>query len=366
MYGNKSIFMTTLNETSNTGWGGSPYWGLVQQNGPWKTVPIDRIRARQGVGRPIVGGGIGAGGTRHAGHGNYEQVLTPYQVDGRGPVPDPSSYASRSVMTPVEMKREQKMGIAKNGLTRHARTPFQTGHKMGSARALDIMQIEAEIRPLDIMKHMEGSLITEHRIKESPKDHANILQLHYPVKEIPVAHFNPPHPSPDQSKASEQARADERKSVMSHIDMNPPTEWQQVASGIIGRKRGGAEFTARKGKKIKGTEKPEKESSLGKRKAPAEKEEKRKEQKTSHVTQKRKGEKMMSEKFKHAKKEESSELKKRKGGPLMSEKFKQQKGAKPAKISTSNLGPKFGAGRAEKKSAPKKFDELPAVRPKRG
>jgi hypothetical protein len=66
MYGNKSIFMA-LNEASSTGWGGSPYWGLVQQDGPWKTTPIDRVRAkqsRQGIGRPIVGGGIGAGGNR--------------------------------------------------------------------------------------------------------------------------------------------------------------------------------------------------------------------------------------------------------------------------------------------------------------
>lgn len=50
--------------------GNTNYWGLVQQKGPWKSVPIDKKRARDSLKNdPILGGGNAVGDTKHAGHG---------------------------------------------------------------------------------------------------------------------------------------------------------------------------------------------------------------------------------------------------------------------------------------------------------
>ena len=108
-----------------------PFWGLVEQVGPWKTTSSDRQRSAM-KDRPTIGGGIGAGGKGHAGNGEWMKVFTPYQNDATPSLPKPSDYAMRSVVTgPVDMKRQTKMGRVKKGLTMAARTPLQAGEKMG-------------------------------------------------------------------------------------------------------------------------------------------------------------------------------------------------------------------------------------------
>ncbi len=108
-----------------------PFWGLVEQVGPWKTTQSDKQRSMM-KDHPTIGGGIEAGGRRHAGHGEWTQIFTPYQIDGSPSMPKPSSYAMRSIVTgPIDMKRQTKMGRVKKGLTMAARTPLQSGEKMG-------------------------------------------------------------------------------------------------------------------------------------------------------------------------------------------------------------------------------------------
>ncbi len=108
-----------------------PFWGLVEQVGPWKTTASDRQRSAL-KDHPTIGGGIEAGGRGHAGHGEWMKIFSPYQLDASPSVPKPSSYAMRSVVTkPVDMKRQTKMGRVKKGVTMAARTPIQSGEKMG-------------------------------------------------------------------------------------------------------------------------------------------------------------------------------------------------------------------------------------------
>jgi len=108
-----------------------PFWGLVEQVGPWQTTTADRKRSSM-KDKPTMGGGIEAGGRANAGHGEWKKVFTPYQNDSSPSLPKPSDYAMRSVVTgPVDMKRQTKMGRVKKGLTMAARTPLQSGEKMG-------------------------------------------------------------------------------------------------------------------------------------------------------------------------------------------------------------------------------------------
>lgn len=150
---------------SNFDWAGKPFWGLVQQNGPWATTVNDQKRASiKDI--PTIGGGIGAGGRAHAGNANFEQVITPYQINATGPPPAPSEYAKRSVvMGPVDMKRATKMGSTKMKLTLGAR--LRMGSKMGN--------VKEEITTLDPGEIMQPVVVegtdqfgSTHHIMEMP------------------------------------------------------------------------------------------------------------------------------------------------------------------------------------------------------
>ena len=134
--------MTLVNERStttfNSGGGGSSFWGLVQQKGPWRETGNDRRNAR-GRSMPVLGGGIGFGGNRHAGHGNYASLSNPYQQNGSLAPPPPTQYAQRSIVAnkPLDQYfRKQTAGLRQPQKPRvGSRQPMQTGHKMGSAHA---------------------------------------------------------------------------------------------------------------------------------------------------------------------------------------------------------------------------------------
>jgi len=81
----------------------TPYWGLVQQRGPWKESALDRARLHQrynpGIG-PI-------GGTKHAGHDNWKVVEKPVRlVDGKPA--KRSKYANDSVVVTQPPLRRDK------------------------------------------------------------------------------------------------------------------------------------------------------------------------------------------------------------------------------------------------------------------
>ncbi len=121
-----------------------PFWGLVEQVGPWKTTASDRKRSAI-KDKPTIGGGIAAGGRANAGHGEWKKIFTPYQNDASPSVSSPSNYAMRSVVTgPINMKRQTKMGRVKKGVTLAARTPLQSGQKMGKSTQTENVEIQTE------------------------------------------------------------------------------------------------------------------------------------------------------------------------------------------------------------------------------
>ena len=76
-----------------------PFWGLVQQNGPWRQTANDKRHARE-QDPNWTGGGVGTGGTRHAGNGNWREVTNPdRQRSSAMPAPPPpSKYALPNVV----------------------------------------------------------------------------------------------------------------------------------------------------------------------------------------------------------------------------------------------------------------------------
>lgn len=294
--------MSTIEASTN--WGGNTFWGLVQQKGPWKSVGSDRQRATES--KPEYGGGgTGAGGTVHAGHGNWQQVMTPNQLNGSAAPLLPSDYAMRSaVMGLVDMKRQTKMGRVKSKLTLGSRAPFQTGHKMApipeEVRFEEPGQVKGQV-PL----YMEGPFLSE-------------------IEHKAVPHYVPPPPTADQKRASEIARDDERKAVMEKrrgsFQLGPETyKRRETGFGEVGFKRKGSLQEEEKKKPrslFQGPLKAEEHAVATKRKAP---------------------EQLMSEKPKKINR-------------------------RPGKIQTQDIGKRFMERKAESKAAPKKFDQLPELK----
>lgn len=304
--------MSTV-EASMTSFGGNTFWGLVQQKGPWQTTKSDKDRATQS--KPNYGGGgTGAGGTGHAGNGNWLQVMTPNQLNGSAAPLKPSDYAMRSVMmSPVDMKKQTKMGRVKSKLTLGARTPFQTGHKMAMIHE-EIRFDQAGQPKGDVPSYQESFYTSE-------------------MKQEQVPTFVPPPPNPDQLKASEIARDNERKAVMDKrrgsFQLGPESsKRQQKGFGEVGfkRKEQGKEEHVEKKKPrtmfqgpLKASEAPNKGS---KRKAEMQ---------------------IMSEKYKKL------DTKKVTRRPKL-------------KIRTQDVGKRFIERKVEPKSRAKRFDQLPEIR----
>lgn len=83
---------------------GRSFWGLVVQKGPWKSTYSDYLRAHQVPGG-AKGGGVPVGGT---GEGKRDTVMTPYQQNGRKPLPEPSEHATQSIVRPGESWQMKK------------------------------------------------------------------------------------------------------------------------------------------------------------------------------------------------------------------------------------------------------------------
>ena len=76
-----------------------PFWGLVQQNGPWSQTPKDIRQARER--QPLWnGGGVETGGTAHAGNGGWRSVTNfDRQRSSFMPAPPPpTKYATPTII----------------------------------------------------------------------------------------------------------------------------------------------------------------------------------------------------------------------------------------------------------------------------
>lgn len=358
------IKMATLHESSRTDWDGKPFWGLVQQDGPWRATKSDYERARM-KDRVSLGGGKAAGGRGHAGHGEWLRVFTPYQINATGAPHPPSGYAMRNVMMDsVDMKRQTKMGRVKTGLTLHARTPMQTGHKMGNASE-EIREMEAgDMMPPVRTEAMPGFTSTHHIMEMSALSPAsstsstdidseggpkNIMHFGIPVEQVHVPTISQHMGYSNQAAASTTAINDERKRKMSELinELGKRRKGPgEPGPSSLGKHNLPISSTITKRHKSPGEPGP---SILGKRKA------------SINFMKKGKNARTIFKGPLHP--ETHNKAEKRKALSEAGGMAKKQN-RKPGKINTS-IGKRFGEGKAEKKSAPKKYDELPEVRPKR-
>ena len=151
--------------------GGGNFWGLVQQKGPWKTTRHDVANAKASMKQDKVsGGGVGEGGTTHAGHGNYKQVMNPVAINGREAPPQPSSLAMRSVVL-QEVNHYRKKAVAGflpqyDTLGERSATEVG-GHKAGGMGA-GVVQSEADYQmmPSTPIEMPSAPFLTEQRLEQ--------------------------------------------------------------------------------------------------------------------------------------------------------------------------------------------------------
>jgi hypothetical protein len=174
---------------SSMGWDSKPFWGLVVQKGPWKSTSTDIKRANQ-KDELTIGGGIPVGGRMS---GQRSAVMTPYQIDASGAPPEPSHHAKRSVVVgAIDMKRQGARGTRmKSKMTLGARTPVQTGHKMGSAPeevgpGVPPSEIPDLLEPSisDIDMFSTASLIAEE--EEEQEEEEEYMEEDMPVSILPI------------------------------------------------------------------------------------------------------------------------------------------------------------------------------------
>lgn len=385
----------------------SSFWGLVQQKGPWKSTASDRERAKQSS-RPTVGGGIPAGGTKHAGFAGYEQTMTPYQMDARGAPPKPLLYHSGK----HHQSKGMVGGIRSTVAPVASRTrPFYVGEDAGSVSGLpvgyafpntpqgvryeedDESSSDEDFTMVDYPALPQTFGLTEHRLEEAAeapvkeeqvlppmeskptvgvtrrprektrmhpyeKGHKasgraetiregkdNILQLTSPVEQVPVTTFKPPRFDQihEIKKVTQKAIADERafdRKRRSSTDLVPESgeKKKKVPFSDLGTKRkmeGESAGPSKKGK-----------------------------QAFSALGEKRKGKALEKGEEKKTKITSSSKV----TLPVAEKEKKKvsfKKTIKPLpKLKTVDLPPptqrlKVPGARAEKKSAPKKKDQLP-------
>lgn len=322
--------MSTV-QASMTSFGGNTFWGLVQQKGPWQTTKSDKERATQS--KPnYMGGGTGAGGTAHAGNGNWMQVMTPNQLNGSAAPLKPSAYAMRSVMmAPVDMKKQTKMGKVKSKLTLGSRAPFQTGQKM--AMIPEEIRFDQPGQPKgDVPLYQESSFTSE-------------------IKQEQVPTFVPPPPNPDQLAASEIARDDERKAVMEQRRGSFETPMQKDETVRKDKRRGSFQLGP--------------ESSKRQEKGFGDVGFKRKEGGIERVEKKKPRTMFQGPLQIDARPDKGT--KRKAEMQIMSEKYKKLDTKKVTrkpklKIRTQDVGKRFIEKKAEPKSRAKRFDQLPEIR----
>lgn len=165
--------------------GGGNFWGLVQQKGPWKTTRHDVANAKASMKQDKVsGGGVGEGGTSHAGHGNYKQVMTPVGITGREAPPQPSSLAMRSVVLKESNHYRKKAiaGFLPQYDTLGERSATEVGgHKAGGMGAGFVeSEPDYQMMPSTPLEMPSAPFLTEQRLQEEQvKEEEGIRMMPY-------------------------------------------------------------------------------------------------------------------------------------------------------------------------------------------
>lgn len=83
----------------NQGRKAGPFWGLVEQKGPWKSTKTDVERSHRVKPSKNTGGGIPIGGIKNAGHASWYASIHPKNdVAVLPPPPKPSRYVQKSII----------------------------------------------------------------------------------------------------------------------------------------------------------------------------------------------------------------------------------------------------------------------------
>lgn len=158
--GLKNLKMTTVRQHGL--WGKGPgTWGLVQQKGPWTQTKQDVANEKQPP-VPVLGNGLGFGGTLHAGHGDYKSITNPYTQNSRRAAPYPSRYAQRSLVAtrplglnlrkPVPGERGRRHFL--NEVEQPARPHLYDSPQEGSSAPVESPQVMENMAPVAVEPDM--------------------------------------------------------------------------------------------------------------------------------------------------------------------------------------------------------------------
>ena len=172
MYGSNKNRMSVVARSSV---GSGTFWGLVQQKGPWATTKKDIENAKDSmIQEKVGGGGIGEGGTIHAGHKNWKQVMNPHRIDATKPLPKPSSLAIRSVVGKESNQYHKKAvaGFLPQYDTLGKRSAADVGgHKAGGMGQQETREEpEIEYLPTELSQLPAEPFLTEERMMDVVKE----------------------------------------------------------------------------------------------------------------------------------------------------------------------------------------------------
>lgn len=327
--------MTIRTNLGATKYKADKYWGLVEQKGPWQSTPFDKKRANEYEERK-AGGGIGI--QENKGNANARSIINPYTVDA---TPTSSTTLKQKSIVYQKMYEKKKLGA----LGSRPISNEQVGIEKLLKPLLEKEKHTYPSYPLPLKK--DDSIDVKQELKTIPGN--------YPLELLPTTFDMDIDITENDLRPSKKREREEYDKKTKKI--KKPNE----GISIIPRKREQEEMYP-KGKKFK---KPDSAISIlpTKRKT---------EQNVKENVKKSK----MNPKFDLAdlkKPEKANPGVKRKGGEKQPYRIAKKPNTKdkPAKlrINVSNLPDSaqggIKKGRAENKSAPKKFDQLPTVKPKR-
>ena len=169
-----SIFNKMVLVRSQPTVGDGHFWGLVQQKGPWKETKQDQINASTSSKSLMVsGGGIGEGGTLHAGifvsqklvltlsigHGDWYSVTNPAKNSSPMPLSKPSMYASRPIVIPAEITSFRKKPIP--GIVSASYLPVGVLQEPLSRVEKETQSMTEQERPAVIEEQLQEDVVME-------------------------------------------------------------------------------------------------------------------------------------------------------------------------------------------------------------
>lgn len=224
----------------------SSYYGLVQQNGPWRSTAQD-VAHRKSGNPSWMGGGVGAGGLGHAGNANWMVVMDPVNLSlmpDRLPTKN-SAYADpiKSIVVEREVDREAQMHPARRrmlfaegiGQTAHPRILAPGGPRQTSQPGVGSMPAPPQIPVAPPgAEDLADMLVDEEKYFQDSAAQTelevNTKQLQTPAEWLPSDLEGPPLSMPSTSDANTQTikylKDSETQSIVENREVSTQYETQ--------------------------------------------------------------------------------------------------------------------------------------------